>query len=86
MQSLVTSIKNELYDRLLNSIDHEFKGSGKSLEEQEELFFKEVPPMHFVIAFRQNWAEKLLKDASPELRRHVLKAMEEAKEALQGNE
>jgi len=87
MQSLVTSIKNELYDQLLNSVEQQFGGSGKSLEEQEELFFKEVHPVHFVIAFRQGWAEKLLKDVSPELRKHLLEGMkktvERAKEELQ---
>ena len=90
MQSLVTSIKNDLLDQLLNSIDQQFGGSGKSLEEQEELFFKEVHPVHFVIAFRQGWAEKLLRDVSSELRSYLLDSMEKirkkAKEELQVNE
>jgi hypothetical protein len=89
--SLGTLKKDELYDNLFRSVEQQFGGSGKSLEEQAGLFLREINPMQLVVAFRSKGrAENILKDLPSELRSYIVGILEDmqrkAKQDLQAQE
>jgi hypothetical protein len=81
--SLGTLRKDELYDSLFQSVDKQFGGTGENLEEQAELFLKEINPMALVVAFNHGGrAEGVLKELPSELRTYILGILEEATQTL----
>ncbi len=70
--------RDELYDKLFQSIEREFHVSVKSLDQQLEDFFSKTTIMTVVVTYLMNRnREEMFKDLTPELRNYILGIMEE---------